>query len=58
VHADDTGAWVYRKRGRGFEKVPVALGRRNDFHVVLESGVAVGDEVALRAPEGEGRGGE
>jgi multidrug efflux pump subunit AcrA (membrane-fusion protein) len=58
VHLDDAGSWVFRKRGRKFERVPVTLGERNDFHVVLTSGVEVGDEVALRVPGAEEGGGD
>lgn len=58
VHVDDQGACVFRKHGRTFERVPVTLGARNDFHVVLTSGVEPGDEVALRVPDAEVGGGD
>jgi multidrug efflux pump subunit AcrA (membrane-fusion protein) len=50
VHSDSRGFFVYRRNGSRFERVPVALGRQNEFHVVLLSGVSPGDELALRAP--------
>lgn len=53
VQSDDAGLFVMRKRGRGFERVPVEIGRQNDFHVALLSGVKSGDELALRMPEPE-----
>jgi multidrug efflux pump subunit AcrA (membrane-fusion protein) len=51
VHADDSGSWVLRRTARRFERVPVTVGRQNDFHVVLSSGVQPGDELALRLPK-------
>jgi RND family efflux transporter MFP subunit len=48
VHQDDGGAWVWRKRGRGVERLPVTVGRSNDFHVELVKGVQAGDMLALR----------
>lgn len=51
VQADDAGSFVMRKRGRGFERVAVEVGRQNDFHVALLSGIKAGDELALRPPE-------
>jgi multidrug efflux pump subunit AcrA (membrane-fusion protein) len=50
VHTDAQGPYVLRRKGRGFEPVRVTLGRQNDFHVVLASGVKPGDPLALRAP--------
>ena len=41
---------VYVKSGRGFELRTVKLGLRNATHVVIDSGVDAGDEVALRDP--------
>jgi multidrug efflux pump subunit AcrA (membrane-fusion protein) len=53
VHADESGTWVLRRAARRFERVPVTVGRQNDFHVVLSSGVQPGDELALRLPKEE-----
>lgn len=53
VHADGEGFFVYRRTGGGFARVRVTLGRQNEFHVVLRSGVSAGDELALRAPAEE-----
>jgi multidrug efflux pump subunit AcrA (membrane-fusion protein) len=50
VHADDGGSWVLRWDGRRLERVPVTVGRQNDFHVVLATGVRAGDRLALREP--------
>jgi HlyD family secretion protein len=51
VHTDNRGAYVLRRDARRFERVPVTLGRQNDFHVVLASGVHPGDHLALRLPK-------
>jgi HlyD family secretion protein len=53
VHLDARGAYVLRRRGREFVRTPVVVGRQNDTHVVLVSGAAVGDELALAAPAKE-----
>lgn len=42
---------VYRRRGRGFEAVPVTVGPSTAALAVIESGLAEGDEVALADPE-------
>lgn len=42
---------VYRKKGKGFEAVPVTLGPAGLGRVVIESGLAEGDVVALADPE-------
>ncbi|MCE2439228.1 MAG: efflux RND transporter periplasmic adaptor subunit [Candidatus Latescibacteria bacterium] len=41
---------VHRRIGRGFEPQPVTLGAENDTYVVVESGLAEGDEIALVDP--------
>jgi HlyD family secretion protein len=41
---------VYRKDGRSLDPVEVQLGPRNAISVVIESGLAEGDEIALRDP--------
>jgi len=51
VHSDESGFFVYRRAGRGFERAAVRVGQQNEFRVVLEGGVEAGDELALRAPE-------
>jgi HlyD family secretion protein len=50
------GAVVYRRRGgaHGFEPVPVTLGPAGVGTAVIETGVAVGDLVALRDPASDG----
>ncbi len=50
VHSDEEGFFVYRRAGRDFERCRVSLGPQNEFHVALTSGVAAGDQLALRAP--------
>ena len=50
VHSDEDGFYVFRREAGKFERVRVTLGRQNEFHVVLLSGIAPGDELALRAP--------
>ena len=42
---------VYRRTGRRFEAQPVSLGEENDTHVVVDSGLSNGDEIALRDPK-------
>lgn len=42
---------VYRRRGRGFEAVPVTVGPATAALAVIESGLEEGDEVALADPE-------
>ncbi len=41
---------VYRRTGRRFEAQPVSLGEENDTHVVVDSGLSKGDEIALTDP--------
>jgi HlyD family secretion protein len=41
---------VYRRRGRGFAPVPVVLGPVGRGRVVVRSGLAAGDEIALADP--------
>lgn len=50
VYAGDGGAFVWRRQGRGVERVAVTTGKQNDFHVVLATGVQAGDQLALRDP--------
>ncbi|MDE2886955.1 MAG: efflux RND transporter periplasmic adaptor subunit [Gemmatimonadota bacterium] len=41
---------VYRRTGRRFEAQAVSLGEENDTHVVVDSGLSNGDEIALTDP--------
>jgi multidrug efflux pump subunit AcrA (membrane-fusion protein) len=41
---------VYRRRGGGFEPVEVTIGRQSISRLVVDSGLAAGDVVALRDP--------
>ncbi len=41
---------VYRRAGSGFAAVPVTVGRNSVSRVVIESGLAPGDHIALRDP--------
>jgi RND family efflux transporter MFP subunit len=50
VFERDGQSVVYRRRGRGFEPVPVALGPAGGGRVVVRSGLAAGDAVALADP--------
>jgi multidrug efflux pump subunit AcrA (membrane-fusion protein) len=47
---------VYVKSGRSFEERPVGVGRRNDTHIVITSGLAAGEEIALEDPTEKGEG--
>ena len=49
VHLDARGTYVLQRRGRRLERVPVVTGTQNDTHVVLVSGAAAGDVLALQA---------
>lgn len=46
---------VFRRKGRGFDPVEVELGPAAVGNVVVEKGLAPGDEIALRDPEAEER---
>jgi HlyD family secretion protein len=50
VFEDDGHYYVYRATGSGFERVNVELGPSSVGRVVIEAGVDVGDEIALRDP--------
>jgi multidrug efflux pump subunit AcrA (membrane-fusion protein) len=50
VHEREGRMVVFRRKGRGFEPVPVKLGPSSLGQVVLESGVRPGDVLALRDP--------
>jgi multidrug efflux pump subunit AcrA (membrane-fusion protein) len=49
------GPVVYRKTLFGFDTVTVELGRRNDSHVEVLSGLQPGDSVSLVDPARAGR---
>ena len=50
--------FVYRKTATGFERVVVKLGPSTPGRVVVDEGLATGDEIALRDPEIEHSGAE
>ncbi len=50
VFNKDTKNLVYRRGKTGFEPVPVELGPATSGRVVVKSGLAEGDEIALRDP--------
>jgi HlyD family secretion protein len=50
VFEEDGHYYVYRSTGSGFERVDVELGPSSAGRVVIETGVEVGDEIALRDP--------
>jgi multidrug efflux pump subunit AcrA (membrane-fusion protein) len=50
VFEDDGHYYVYRATSEGFERVDVQLGPSSAGRVVIEAGVDVGDEIALRDP--------
>ncbi len=50
VFERDGRSVVYRRRGRGFEAVPVVLGPAGRGRMVVRSGLAAGDEIALADP--------
>jgi HlyD family secretion protein len=52
VFERDGRSVVFRRRGRGFEPVAVALGPAGRGRVVVRSGLAPGDEIALADPGG------
>ncbi len=41
---------VYRREGGGFAPVEITIGRQSISRVVLDSGLAAGDVIALRDP--------
>jgi hypothetical protein len=41
---------VYRREGRRFVPVEITIGRQSISRVVLDSGLAAGDVIALRDP--------
>ncbi len=47
---------VYRQTLGGWSPVPVEIGKHNDSHVVVTSGLTEGDEVALVDPEATAKG--
>jgi hypothetical protein len=47
VSEEENGTPVVFTRKRGRNPVPVTLGLRNDSHIVVESGVAEGEQVAI-----------
>ena len=50
VHEEDGTSRVWKRTGGGFEPVPVEVGATGLGKVVVASGLAEGDEVALRPP--------
>lgn len=50
VFEDEGHYYVYRATPSGFERVDVELGPSSAGRVVIEAGVEVGDEIALRDP--------
>jgi HlyD family secretion protein len=50
VFAKDDKSFVYRKAAHGFETVDVELGAATAGRVVVKSGLAAGDVIALRDP--------
>ena len=46
---------VYRREGGGFVPVEMTIGRQSISRVVLDSGLAAGDVIALRDPTDEAR---
>jgi RND family efflux transporter MFP subunit len=56
VQHDGSGAYVWRRRGTGVDRVPVTLGIRNERDWEITSGLTQQDEVLSRnpaAPEGD-----
>ncbi len=51
VFAGPDGPIVYRKTGRGFERVAVILGLRSSDALQVVTGLRAGDDVALRVPQ-------
>ncbi len=47
VHHDGGGAYVWVRRGAGFERQAVTLGMTNATYVAIQAGLAVGDEVRI-----------
>lgn len=50
VQSDRQGFFVYSREGSDFERRPVTLRERNDFFVILTSGVSEDEPLALRTP--------
>ena len=47
---------VYRKKGEGFEAVPIVIGSSSAGRVVVTKGLVSGDQIALEDPEKDGEG--
>jgi multidrug efflux pump subunit AcrA (membrane-fusion protein) len=50
VFERDGTPMVYVKNGRSFEERQVEVGRRNDTHIVIHSGLTADEEIALEDP--------
>ncbi len=50
IHRTADTAWVWRRDGGGFAQHPVTVGQFSERYVVIEAGLADGDEVLLREP--------
>jgi HlyD family secretion protein len=50
VFTEQESTYCYRLGSGGLERVPVTVGRMNDTHVELISGLNVGDQLALAPP--------
>ena len=48
---EDGAPYVFRRKGAGFEKAKVTVGRRGPARTVVTEGLAAGDEIALSKPE-------
>lgn len=50
LFSNESGRFVYAKKGGGFESRPVVTGEENQDFVVITEGIQEGDEVALNDP--------
>lgn len=48
LREDETTKYVYKKKGKNYEKVTVATGESNEDSVIIESGITEGDEIVTK----------
>ncbi|GGW69099.1 efflux RND transporter periplasmic adaptor subunit [Alishewanella tabrizica] len=51
VFSDDSGQYVWKKYGLGFQRQPITLGAKSLTHAEITSGAEAGDTIALLDPE-------
>lgn len=48
LREDETAKYVYKKKGKNYEKVTVVTGQSNEDSVIIESGITEGDEIVTK----------